>query len=142
MVQTLMDNVLIPALVILGPPLATFVSIQLTLLAKRAAAKAKIEVDATQEAALRHKIRGAVLHTQQTFVKELRRQKADGHLTPQEAIEAAGRTFSLSTRALGREGLKVLARVTNKGEGALREVIEEEVGAMKLIPKASESQPA
>lgn len=137
-----LDKVLIPLLVIVGPPLAGYLAIQLTLLAKRATAKAGIELSEVQEENLRRKIRGHILHTQQTFVKQARLERAkDGHLSAKDALDAASRTFKLSVKALGEKGLQTLANVTGKGESALAEVIEEEVAALKLIPKASETPP-
>ena len=141
--DTIIDKVLLPFLILVGPPVAAFLAAQLTLLAKRVAAKAKIDLDDVQEENLRRKIRGHILHTQQTFVKQARLERAkDGHLSLEDAGKAALLTLKMSTRDLGVKGLKTLANVTGKGSNAIAEVIEEEVAALKLIPKVSGTPPA
>jgi len=88
---------------------------------------------------LRRKLRGIILHTQETFVKEARRLRLeDGHLSAADAGQALKLTVQMATKDLGPKGLLALANITGKGTEALTEVIHEELGAMKLIPKVSE----
>ncbi len=134
------DKVLLPALMILGTPLAGLIATYLTLLTVRLAKKAKIDVDERQEENIRRKIRGAILHTEKTFVAEARKLRAeDGHLSAADAGEAMKRTIRKATSGLGPKAIKLLANVTAKGQGALQEVIEEEVAALRAIPKVSET---
>lgn len=138
-----LDKIMLPFLVIVSVPLATFLAAQLTLLAKRITAKAGIELSDVQEERLRRQIRGHILHTQQTFVKNARIERGkDGHLSGDDALKAMRMTMRTSVEALGKKGLAALANVTGKGEAALRDVVEEEVAALKLIPKASGNPPA
>jgi len=135
-IDLFLNSLLLPVLEIVLPILATALAGLLTLWITRLAAKAKIQLNAEQEAVLRQRIRGAVLHTNQTLVKNLRAAKADGKLTREEAVAALSATVRTATKDLGKNGLATLAAVTGKGETALREVVEEEVAAVKLIPKS------
>lgn len=136
MIDSIVNNFLIPFVTLAGPLLATALAALAVKLIYKLAAKAGIELDAQKEAALRGKIRGAILHTEQTFAKKLRAAKEDGKLTTSEAAQALGKTMQLSLKALGRDGVKILGNITGKGQAVLSEVIEEEVAALKLIPKA------
>ncbi len=136
MVDTIVNNFLLPFITLAGPIIATVLSGLVIVWVKKLADKAGIELNAEKEAALRGKIRGAILHTEQTFAKKLRAAKEDGKLTTTEAAQAFGKTMQLSLKALGRDGIKVLGNITGKGQAVLSEVIEEEVAALKLIPKA------
>ncbi len=142
MIEAILDNFLIPFISIVGPILVTVLAGLATNYLIKLRKKIGIETDAAEEAVLRQKIRGAILHTNQTLVKQLRLKKSDGHLSKEEAIQAAGETFKMSVRDLGTGGVKALIKLTGKGEGAVREVIEEEVAALNLIPKSSATPPA
>ncbi len=136
----LVDLVLIPFLTIVGPPLAAFVAVQLTLLVKRAAAKAKIDLNEKTENALRAKIRGAALYGMQKYKVALMKKKAeDGHLSTADSAQVLGAVIKMASRDLGAAGMEALANVTGKGASALEEVIEEEVANLKAagvgIPK-------
>lgn len=135
--QALIDNFLIPVVTIIGTALAPVAATYLTLWITKLAAKAKVELSATQEAVLRVKVHNAIIHTKKTYVDKLREAKAaDGKLTPAEATEALGRTIRQVTRDLGPKGLATLANVTGKGEAAIKEVIHEELGGLDLLPKS------
>ncbi len=139
MIDVLFDSVLIPALKIGGGILVTGISVLGTLIVKRVAARLKIKMNAEQEESIRMMIRGHAMHTKQTFIKQLKLEKdKDGHLSPEDAAAALGKTMRLSVRALGETGIKTLAKLTGKHINVVvEEVIEEEVGALNLIPKES-----
>jgi hypothetical protein len=129
----LLDLILQPILLAIATALAGFLTAALAKLG----AKWKIELNQTQEAALRSKIRNAVLQVEQTYVSQLRAARADGKLTGQEALEALTKAIGISARDLGEQGKAKLISLTGKGGDALREVVEEEVGALKLLKGAA-----
>lgn len=133
------DSILIPMLQIVGPPIALFIAAQLGMLTMNLAKRMKIKMNAEQQEELRQLIRGGVLHTQQTYVRQLKKEKEkDGHLSAGDAGQAAMKAIRLATADLGKEGIKKLAKLTGKSvHSVVADVVEEEVAAMKLIPKES-----
>ena len=139
LLNTVGGELIIPAVKIIGPLLAIWAAKGVIGIIHAAEKKGLIDLDDKQEAQVRAVVAGAVAHTNQTFVDNLKIKRRKGKLTAKEmgdAMKITMREVVGDLKVLGTQKAMALIDAGTAGEKVIRKKVEEALASgLKSTPK-------